>query len=70
MPHAKFGVRGVHVPDDDEGVDCGFEDVRGDWGEEGFEEVFAGLSAVPCGTETESEAFRIWCGPVDEQRGE
>ena len=45
--------------DDDEGVDCGFEDVRGGWREEGFEEVFAGLSAVPCGTETESEAFQI-----------
>ena len=53
-------VRGIHVPDDEEGVDCGFEDVRGGWGEEGFEEVFSGLSAVPCGTESESEASRVW----------
>ena len=35
------------MPDDDEGVDCGFKDVRGGWGEESFEEIFAGLSAVP-----------------------
>ena len=57
VPHAKFGVRGVHVPDDDEGVDCGFGDVRGNWGEEGFKEVFAGLSAIPWGADTESGGF-------------
>ena len=70
VPHAKFGIQGVHVPDDEDRVDCGFEDVRGDWGEEIFKEVFAGLSAVPWGAETESEAFLVWCEPMNEQRGE
>ena len=53
VPHAKFGIQGVHVPDDEDRVDCGFEDVRG------VKEVFAGLSAVPWGAETESEAFLV-----------
>jgi len=70
VSHLEFGVRGVNVPDEDEGVDCGFEGVRGGWGEEGFDEVFAGLGAVPSGAETESEASRVWRGSVDEQRGE
>ena len=48
--------------DYEEGVDRGFEDVRGNWGEEGFKEVFSGLSAVPWGAVTESEAFLVWCG--------
>lgn len=56
VPQAKFGVRGVHVPNDEEGVDCRFEDVRGAWGEESFEKVFAGLGTVPWGAETELEA--------------
>jgi len=55
------------VPDEDEGVDCGFEGVGGGWGEDGFDEVFVGLGMVPLGTETEYEAFRIWHGSVDEQ---